>query len=113
MSSIVALFCCFRNDNLKSVAQQVDLRSVSTAGIYKTTIYKRPEPNAACILSVAQQVNLRSVSTAGIYKTTIYKRPEHLVYNLVAEPIDTKAEKIEKIKLQIDALLEELSKLEE
>ena len=80
MSSIVALFCCFRNDNLKSVSQQVDLRSVSTAGIYKTTIYKRPE---------------------------------HLVYNLVADPIDTKAEMIEKIKLQIDALLEELSKLEE
>ena len=37
------------------------------------------------------------------------KKTEHLV----ADPIDTKAEKIEKIKLQIAALQEELSKLEE
>lgn len=41
------------------------------------------------------------------------KKTEHLVDNLVADPIDTKADKIEKIKLQIAALQEELSKLEE
>lgn len=41
------------------------------------------------------------------------KKTEHLADNLVADPIDTKAEKIDKIKLQIAALQEELSKLEE
>lgn len=41
------------------------------------------------------------------------KKTEHLADNLVADPIDTKKEKIEKIKLQIADLQEQLSKLEE